>query len=99
MKIPINTMIAAFALVLAMPLATAAGADMTEGEVRKIDKEAGKLTLRHAEIKSLDMPAMTMVFTVKDKAVLDKLQPGDKVRFKATNDGGKFTVTEIEVSK
>ena len=92
-------MIAAFALVLVMPLATAAGADMTEGEVRKIDKEAGKLTLRHAEIKNLDMPAMTMVFAVKDKTMLDKLQAGDKVRFKATNDGGRFTVTEIEASK
>lgn len=77
----------------------AAGADMTAGEVRKLDKESGKLTLKHAEIKNLDMPAMTMVFVVKDKAVLDKLQPGDKVKFKAINDGGKFTVTEIEVSK
>jgi Cu(I)/Ag(I) efflux system periplasmic protein CusF len=99
MKIRVNTMITAFALVLAMPMATAAGADMTEGEVRKIDKETGKLTLRHAEIKSLDMPPMTMVFTLKDKAMLDKLQPGDKVKFKAVNDGGKFTVTQIEMSK
>ena len=77
----------------------AAGADMTEAEVRKVDKASGKLTLKHAEIKSLDMPAMTMVFGVKDKAMLDKLQPGDKVRFKAVNDGGKFTVTQIETSK
>lgn len=77
----------------------AAGADMTEAEVRKVDKESGKLTLKHAEIKSLDMPAMTMVFVVKDKAMLDKLQPGDKVRFRAVDDGGKFTVTHLETSK
>ena len=77
---------------------TAAGtaADMTDAEVRKIDLEAGKVTLKHADIKSLDMPAMTMVFVVKDKAMLDKLKAGDKVKFKAINDAGKFTVTEIQ---
>ena len=73
----------------------AAAADMTDGEVRKIDLDSGKVTLRHAEIKSLDMPGMTMVFVVKDKAMHDKLKAGDKVRFKAVNDAGKFTVTEI----
>ncbi len=99
MKTRLNTLIAAFALALAMPLQAAPNADMTDAEVRKVDKESGKLTLKHAEIKGLDMPAMTMVFVVKDKAMLDKLQPGDKVRFKAVNDGGKFTVTQIEVSK
>lgn len=55
-----------------------------------------KLTLKHGEIKGLDMPPMTMVFTVKDKAALDKLQVGDKIRFKAENDKGKLTVSEIE---
>ena len=55
-------------------MAQAATGDMTDGEVRKVDKEGGKLTLKHADIKSLDMPAMTMVFTVKDKAMLDKLK-------------------------
>ena len=78
--------------------ATAATApDMTDGEVRKVDKEAGKLTLKHSEIKSLEMPAMTMVFNVMDKAVLDKLKAGDKVRFKAVNESGKYIVTEIRV--
>ena len=79
--------------------ATAGAADMTDAEVRKIDVEAGKLTLKHADIKSLDMPAMTMVFVVKDKAMLDKLKAGDKVKFKAINDAGKFTVTEIQPVK
>jgi Cu(I)/Ag(I) efflux system periplasmic protein CusF len=76
-----------------------AAADMTDGEVRKLDLEAGKVTLKHAEIKSLDMPAMTMVFLVKDKVLLDKLKAGDKVRFKAINDAGKFTVTDIQFAR
>ena len=70
--------------------------DMTDGEVRKVDAEQGKVTLRHAEIKDLDMPAMTMVFVLKDKGLLAKIKPGDKVKFRAVNDGGKFTVTEIQ---
>jgi Cu/Ag efflux protein CusF len=69
---------------------------MTDGEVRKVDIDAGKLTLKHADIKSLDMPAMTMVFVVQDKAMLGKLKTGDKIRFKVINDGGKFTITEIQ---
>ena len=79
--------------------ATAAAADMTDGEVRKIDIEAGKVTLKHADIKNLDMPGMTMVFVVKDKALLDKLKAGDKVKFRAINDAGKFTVTEIQPAR
>ena len=77
--------------------AQSAAADMTDGEVRKVDKEAAKITLKHADIKSLDMPAMTMVFNVKDKAMLDKVKAGDKVKFKAVNDAGKFTVTDMQV--
>lgn len=73
--------------------------DMADAEVRKVDKEGGKVTLKHGEIKSLDMPAMTMVFVVKDKAMLEKLQPGDKVRFKAVNDNGKYTITEVAPAK
>ena len=76
--------------------ATAAAADMTDAEVRKVDMEGSKITLKHADIKNLDMPGMTMVFVVKDKAMLDKLKAGDKVKFKAINDAGKFTVTEIQ---
>jgi Cu(I)/Ag(I) efflux system protein CusF len=70
--------------------------DMTEGEVRKIDLAQSKITLRHAEMKHLDMPPMTMVFVVQDKAALARLKPGDKVKFKAIQEGGKFTVTEIQ---
>jgi len=81
------------------PAATADAGDLTDGEVRKIDLEAGKVTLKHADIKSLDMPAMTMVFVVKDKAMLDKLKTGGKIRFKAVNEGGKYTLTEIHPAK
>lgn len=72
--------------------------DLTDAEVRKIDKEGGKLTLKHAEIKSLDMPPMTMVFGVKDRAMLDALKVGDKIKFRAISDAGKFTVTEIQIA-
>jgi Cu(I)/Ag(I) efflux system protein CusF len=77
--------------------AAAPAADMTDGEVRKVDKDAAKLTLKHADIKSLDMPAMTMVFNVRDKAVLDKVKAGDKVKFKVVNDAGKMTITDLQV--
>ncbi len=73
--------------------------EMVAGEVRKVDKDARKITLRHAEIKQLDMPAMTMVFQVKDPAMLDKVKAGDKVKFKAEGTGGALTVTEIEPAK
>ena len=78
---------------------TTAAPEMTDGEVRKIDMEAGKVTLTHGDIKNLDMPGMTMVFVVKDKALLDKLKAGDKVKFKVINDAGKFTVTEVQAAR
>ena len=73
--------------------------DMADAEVRRVDKDAAKLTLKHGEIKSLQMPPMTMVFAVKDKAMLDQLKAGDKVRFKAVNEAGKYTVTDIQVAR
>jgi Cu(I)/Ag(I) efflux system periplasmic protein CusF len=84
---------------LAQAAAEKTAPTMTEAEVRKVDKGAGKITLRHGEIKSLDMPAMTMVFQVKDKTMLDKVKAGDKVRFAADKVGGAFTITEIESAK
>ena len=75
---------------------TASTADLTEGEVRKVDKENKKITLRHSDIKNLEMPGMTMVFQVPDAALLDKVKPGDKVRFRAEKDSGKLVVTKIE---
>ena len=73
--------------------------DVANGEVRKVDKDAAKVTIKHGELKSLDMPPMTMVFQVKDKTLLDQVKAGDKIRFKAVNEGGKFIVTEIHPGK
>ncbi len=69
---------------------------MSDGEVRKIDKAQGKLTLKHGPIQSLDMPPMTMVFKVADPKMLAGLKDGDKVRFTAERVGGVITVTAIE---
>ena len=69
--------------------------ELADGEVRKIDKENKKVTLRHGEIKSLDMPSMTMVFQVKDAALLDQVKVGDKVKFQAEKSGSNYVVTEI----
>ncbi|RZI40058.1 copper-binding protein [Herbaspirillum sp. HC18] len=72
---------------------------MSEGEIKKIDKEAGKLTIKHGELRNLDMPSMTMVFQVKDQAMLDQVKAGDKVNFVADKFDGKLTVTQIESRK
>jgi Cu/Ag efflux protein CusF len=69
---------------------------LTDGEVRKVDKDAQKLTLRHGPIANLDMPSMTMVFRVSDPAMLDNVQVGDKVRFHVEKVGGQLTVTRLE---
>lgn len=71
-------------------------ASMTEGEVRKVDQEVGKITIRHGDIKHLDMPGMTMVFTAKDKSLLANVKAGDKVKFMVVNQGGKMVVTDIQ---
>lgn len=85
---------------LALAAATfAAHAQTADGEVRKIDKEAAKITIRHGEIKNLDMPPMTMVFQVKDAKMLDAVKVGDKVRFAAEKLPAGYTITTIETAK
>jgi len=69
---------------------------MTDGEVRKIDKDNRKITLRHGEIRNLDMPAMTMVYHVKDRALLERVKQGDKVRFHAEQVNGAIVITALE---
>ena len=69
---------------------------MADGEVRKIDMSAKKITLKHGEIKSLDMPPMTMVFQVKDPAMLAKVKVGDKVQFTVENANGAMTILTME---
>ena len=76
-------------------LATAAQAQSVEAEVRKVDTAQGKLTLKHGEIKKLDMPAMTMVFKVRDPKMLDGLAVGDKIRIDADKIDGQYTVTAL----
>jgi Cu(I)/Ag(I) efflux system protein CusF len=83
----------------AMPAAKPMAVEPTDGEVRKLDKEGRKITLKHGEIKNLGMPPMAMQFDVKDRALIDKLKVGDKVRFKAMYEGGKYIVTEIHPAK
>ena len=92
-------------LVLSAVLALAGAAfaqnpsDMTDGEVRKVDKDAAKLTIKHGDIKNLDMPAMTMVFQVRDPALLDKVKAGDKVKFRVEKAASGYMVTAIEPSR
>ena len=81
------------------PMAAPSTADMAEGEIRKVDMDTKKITIKHGEIKNLDMPGMTMVFQVKDPAILDKIKAGDKVRFKAEKAGGAIVVTDIQPAK
>jgi Cu/Ag efflux protein CusF len=77
----------------------AANAALTDGEVRRVDKAAGKITIKHGAMPKFDMPPMTMAYRVKDKAMLDNLKPGDKIRFDADGVGGEFTVLRLEKVK
>jgi Cu(I)/Ag(I) efflux system periplasmic protein CusF len=81
------------------PPAPTAAAPQSEGEVRKVDLEQGKVTLRHGPLVNLDMPAMTMVFTAADPKLLEGLKQGDKVRFSADKKDGSYVVTAIEAAK
>ena len=72
---------------------------MTEGEIRKVDMDNKKITIKHGEIKNLDMPGMTMVFQVKDPAMLDKVKAGDKILFSAEKASGALVVTDIQPAK
>ena len=72
------------------------GAGFTDAEVRKVDRAAGKVTLKHGPIANLEMPPMTMVFRVADAGVVGDLKPGDKVRFRAEQVSGAYHVQRIE---
>ena len=70
--------------------------EFTNGTVKKLDAKAKKVTLIHEELKGLEMPAMTMVFEIKDDALLAKLKEGAKVQFVAERVNGKLTVTQVK---
>ena len=69
---------------------------MAEGEVRRVDKDAKKITIKHGPLEKLDMPAMTMVFQVRDPAMLERVKPGDRIRFEAEKVAGGYAVTRME---
>ena len=110
MKSKINALIAAGLLSLGFgqafadqnhvqSAAAAATNAMTAGEVRKVDTEQGKVTLKHEAIANLDMPAMTMVFRVAQPELLKDLKAGDKVQFQAESANGAIVVTRIQAQK
>jgi Cu/Ag efflux protein CusF len=76
-----------------------APAAMAEGEVRKVDREERKVTIKHGPIENLKMPPMTMVFRVKDAGMLDGIEPGAKVRFRAEEAEGGYLVTRLQKAK
>ena len=79
--------------------AAASASDLSEGEIRKVDKDNKKLTIKHGPLKNLDMPGMTMVFGVKDDGMLDNVELGAKVRFQAEKIDGKIVVTKIQAAR
>lgn len=78
------------------PTPAAASDSMSTGEVKKVDKSAGKVTIKHGPLKNIGMDAMTMVFRVKDPAMLDGVKAGDKIQFVAEEPNGQLTVTKLE---
>lgn len=83
----------------ALVLGTAAGAfaqEFTKGVVNKIDTKTNKVTIKHEDLKNLDMPAMTMVFRVEDPAILAKMKEGASIEFVAERVNGKLTVTQMK---
>lgn len=90
------------ALLLALALAAGSAqaqsdATLADGEIRRIDRDSQKITIRHGPIANLNMPPMSMVFQVSDPALLDRAKPGDKVKFSAIQERGAYVVTHIEI--
>ena len=83
----------------ATPAVKPMAVEPTDGEVRKVDRKGRKITLKHGEIKNLGMAPMAMQFEVRNRALIDKLKVGDKVRFKAIYQGGKYIATEIRPAR
>lgn len=72
---------------------------LTDGEIKKVDKDAGRVTIKHGPLENLGMPGMTMVFGVTDVSVLQSLKAGDKIKFAAGKVDGRIVVTELSVQK
>lgn len=69
--------------------------DQVRGEIRAIDRENGKLTLRHEAIPKFEMAAMTMAFRVADPALLSGFTVGDRVLFAVEKLNGRLVVVAI----
>lgn len=74
----------------------AAKRSMSHGEIRKVDMAAARLTIKHGPLENLGMDAMTMVFKVKDPAMLSQVKAGDKIDFVAEDVNGALTVVELK---
>lgn len=74
-------------------------AAMSDGEIKKVDKDTGRLTIKHGPLENLGMPGMTMVFGVKDMSALDVLKAGDKIKFVAEKLEGRYVVTQLAVQE
>lgn len=83
------------ASLVALPLALAAQA-LTQGQVRRVDRAGGRVTVAHGEIPHLDLPAMTMTYRVRDPSWLEGLRPDDRIRFVAERVQGTYTITRLE---
>jgi Cu/Ag efflux protein CusF len=90
---------ALLALQLGLGAPAIAAEPSVSGEVTKIDESAGKITIKHGAIKNLDMEPMTMVFRVKEPAMLKEVKPGDKIKFEADRVNGAITVIEMKLAK
>jgi Cu/Ag efflux protein CusF len=112
MKFRYFLILGAFLLSIAWPLvgysqsapeqsdsSTAVAKPLTNGEVKRLDLDAGKVTIKHGEIKNLEMPPMTMVFVAKDRSQLANLKVGDKVNFVVLNEAGKFIASDIQAAQ
>ena len=81
------------------PPATARSAPLSDGTIKKIDQTAGEVVIQHGQLDSIGMPPMTMAFGVADKAWLNKLKAGDRIRFAAEMKGGNAIVSRYEMAK
>ena len=72
-----------------------AAEEFIDAEVRAIDRDNGKLTLKHGPIPRYEMAAMTMAFRVADPSLLSGLSTGDKVRFTLDKVNGRLVVSRI----
>lgn len=79
--------------------AVVSDASVSQGEIKKVDADAGKVTIKHGELKNINMGAMTMVFEVADKSVLSQLKAGDAITFIADNTGGQLTARDVKLKK